>query len=302
MLEAHDDSIGCEHCKRHFPIRHGVIDFVLYDQLSESERRELKAMTLTLNPDKLRWFVEKENWDKIQTHFLMRGIRKAANYLVKYARPGKTLVTLGSGTGFELRALTNILPFDNIISSDISWTAAHVIAMSVKERTGYLGLFATDFDRCPIKRSSNTIGFVFEALHHADNVHGAIENLLTNNFDHLVIVEPTRNWFVNALSHVGLAMRVEYSGLKPDWINLRTVRSIARRRGYRVDVTTWWPFPDSLVPKWFKKSNFLITLLCAGVDGISCITNYFKFGAMSAIHFEKLSSKDVDNNAMSCAD
>ena len=199
-LVAVTDAIVCRACHRQYPEKHGVIDFLLYDQLSESEKRELKAMTLPLDRQKLQWIVEKEKWDRIQTHFLMRGIRAAMRYLSKYNRLGKTLVTLGSGAGFELRVLSEFISFDKIIASDISWSASHAIRMSVEARTGMLGLFTCDFNRCPVKRSSEMVCFVFEALHHTDNVHMTIENLISKNFDHIVFVEPTRNWLINSVS------------------------------------------------------------------------------------------------------
>jgi hypothetical protein len=297
-LAAVTDAIVCRACQRQYLEKHGVVDFLLYDQLKESEKRELKAMTLPLDGQKLRWIVEKEKWDRIQTHFLMRGIRAAMRYLSKYARPGNTLVTLGSGAGFELRVLSQFLSFDKIIASDISWTASHAITTSVEERTGMLGLFACDFNRCPVKRSADVVCFVFEALHHTDNVHTTIENLISRNFDHLVLVEPTRNWFVNLLSKVGLTMNIEYSGLKPDWIDLRSVRTIAHRHGYRMEVTTWWPFPDSMVPKWVKKSNVFSMMLCYAVDSLSYLTNLFHFGGMSAVHMEKLSNNTMEHYAV----
>jgi len=89
-------------------------------------------------------------------------------------------------------------------------------------------------------------------------------------------------------------MNIEYSGLKPDWIDLRSVRTIANRQGYRMKVTTWWPFPDSLVPMWVKKSDVFSILLCYAVDSLSCLTNLFHFGGMSAVHMEKLSSNKDD--------
>jgi hypothetical protein len=280
-----DDIVTCRTCQCRYPIKRGVIDFLLYDKMGETEKKELKAMTLPIDDEqKVCWIIEKEKWDRIQTHFLMRGIQAAERYLSKYAYPGITLVTMGSGAGFELRALSQFIAFDKIIASDISWTASYAISKSIEQRVGMLGLFAADFKRCPVKRSSEVVGFVFEALHHTDNVHKTIETMLAHNFDHLVFVEPTRNWLVNMLSKVGLTLNIEYSGLKPDWINLRTVRKIARYHHYRMEVSTWWPFPDSLVPKAVKKVKVLSMLLCSIVDGVSWLTNLFHFGAMSAVH------------------
>jgi len=282
------EAVSCGACARRYPVRRGVVDFLLQDRLGETEQREIKAMTLDIDDErKLRWVIEKEKWDRIQTHFLTRGVSAAARYLAAYARPGVTLVTLGTGSGIELRLLTRTLSFERVIGSDISWTAAYAAGRSLAEGTAAVGLLACTFDGCPLRRSANTVGFVFEALHHADDVHRTIEALLTRNFENLVFVEPTRNRLINALARRGLAMNVEYSGLKPDWIDLATVREIADRCGCDMQVTTWWPFPDSLVPKLVKRSRLLSAVLCRSVDLVSALTAPFGFGAMSAVHLRR---------------
>lgn len=123
-------------------------------------------------------------------------------------------------------------------------------------------------------------------LDHCDDVHRTIDILL-NHFDNLVIVEPTRNWLMNALDRFGLSMNIEYSGLKPDWIDLRRLRQLAQRRGYSMAASTWWPCPDWAVPALFRRVAFLGLGLCLAVDAISALTGPFKFGAMSIVHFQK---------------
>jgi len=266
----------------------------MQDQLGETERRELEAMNRSTDKkQKLQWLIEKEKWDRIQTHFHVKGIRATAQFLSPYAAAGKTLVTVGSGMGFDLRMMENHVTFSRIIASDISWTAAHTIEKSIRSTSGTLGLLACDFQRCPVKLSSDVVGFAYEALHHSDDVHRTIDILL-NHFEHLVFVEPTRNWLVNIAARFGLSMNIEYSGLKPDWISLRRLRQTAQRRGYRMEASTWWPFPDWAVPKLFKQVRSLGSGLCRAVDGVSCLTRPFKFGAMSAVHLWKNSNQAVE--------
>ncbi len=288
------EGIICRQCGRKYPEKRGVFDFILYDQLGETEKKELKAMTLAIdNEQELKRITQGERGDAFQRHFLMRGIRLAAKYLSQYAHPEITLCTVGSGAGFELKALPQYIIFDRIIASDISWTAACAIGRCLEERTGELGLLACDFNQCPIKRSPNLVCFVFEAIHHSDDACMTLKRLMKQNFDYLVIVEPTRNWLVNIMSRWGLTMNIEYSGLKPDWIYLPQVRDMAASQGYGMEATTWWSFPSSRVPEKIKNNPALAKFLCIIIDTISHVTRPFRFGSMSAVHLKKEPHKEV---------
>lgn len=286
-LHYSDDKVVCTSCLSQYPIHHGVIDLVPYGLLPETATQEIKAMSLSLNDDNLKNFIEKENWDAIQTHYHRKGIQAACYFLKQYARSDHVLFAMGCGAGFEFRLMH---PHDrpaSIIASDISWRAARAIPLSLKEIDGFLGTIACDFNHCPVTKEDKLVGFVFEALHHSDDVHRSLESLLANNFEHIIMVEPTRNWLVNLLEHLGLTMRVEYSGLKPDWIDIKRARKIAQRLGFTMDVKTWWPIPDALVPSALKRNRFMRIGLCAVVDAFSALTSLFNFGAMSAYHFRR---------------
>ena len=55
-----DSSVKCEECGRSFPVERGVIDFLLHDQLGETEKQELKATTLRVDdPRKVQHWVDK---------------------------------------------------------------------------------------------------------------------------------------------------------------------------------------------------------------------------------------------------
>lgn len=287
-LHALEQSVECCACATSFPIHHGVIDFVLHDRLGEEQKRELESMTVDLDDkDSIQWWVNKDKWDPTYTHFLKKGIHAAARFLAPYATAGRCLVTMGSGTGFELKALTSHVRFHKVLASDISWTASHVIAQSVEPFEGSLGRFACDFASCPVRRSPDNVCFIFEALHHCDDAYAVLEDLLANHFDALVMVEPIRNGFINLLARMGLAMRVEYSGLKPEWFDLKRISAIADRQGYMIDVVTWWPFPESIVPKAARGNRVLSAILRATVDAVTRITAPFRFGAMAAVHLRK---------------
>ena len=76
-------------------------------------------------------------------------------------------------------------------------------------------------------KTEKRLGLVFQALHHTSDIHIALDSLLRNNFSTLVVVEPTTNWLIEFLAKLGLAKRVEYSGLNPSWLNLSEAKRIA---------------------------------------------------------------------------
>ncbi len=294
-LHYSDEKVVCTSCLSQYPVNHGVIDLVPYDLLPETATNEIKAMSLSLNDEQLKPFIQKENWDALQTHYHKKAIRAACHFLKQYAGSDSVLFAMGCGAGFEFRLMH---PHDrpkDIIASDISWRAARAIPLSVKDIDGVLGTIACDFNHCPVTKDSKLVGFVFEALHHSDDVHGSLEALLANRFEHLLMVEPTRNWLVNLLEPMGVTMRIEYSGLKPDWIDIKKARRIAHRLGFKMEVKTWWPIPDSLVPSVVKRNIFMRSGLCAVVDTFSTLANLFNFGAMSAFHFKRASNQSVDH-------
>ncbi len=282
-------SVACVQCGTIYPLKCGILDLVPYDLLPETAFKEIKAMSLSLNDEKLQRIIMKEKWDLLQTHYHLKAVRAAARYLSAYTKNKYTLFAMGCGAGFEFRLMDPNSRPRRVIASDISWRAARAIPLSVKEVDGVLGVIACDFNHCPVQNRDTTVGLIFEALHHSDDVHGSLESLLTKCFDHLIMIEPTRNWLVNALEAFGLTMRIEYSGLKPDWVDIKKARAIAATLDYKMHVKTWWPIPDTLVPGVFKSVPILRRGLCAVVDIFSACTSLFNFGAMGAFHFSKSS-------------
>ena len=278
----------CRTCGRHYPVVAGICNFVLPDQLGPTAQQEIRAINCHLHdPVKRQHLMHRDQNGLLAAHFLRRSVRMAARYLAPYATAGQALCALGCGGGFDLLTLAQFVRFKRIVAGDISTAATACIGENLAAQDGRLGLLACEFQRCPVRRSPDVVGFVFEALHHTADVHQTIEQLLAQNFDQLVFVEPTRNWLTDLLAKWSLTMNVEYSGLTPDWIHLRKVRAIAQRMGYHMAATTWWPCPDNLVPRWIKCSTRLTRGFCRLVDIGSWLTAPFHFGAMSAVHLWK---------------
>jgi hypothetical protein len=278
------EEVVCTFCGANFPCGGGVIDFLIQECLDQTNLNEIKGNEWDLSkPDVIEWLANKEKWNLIGTHSLMYAINIVHQFILNYNNE-TILVSLGSGSGFELKALCSRKRFHRVYSSDISRSAIGIVPHTLSKLDGEVGLFVAEFNHVPVSKREGVLGFVFQSLHHTTNIHQSLETLLEQSFLDLVIVEPTTNWFVEVLSFFGLAKRIEYSGLKPSWMNLRRVREIAKRHGYRVTVRTWWEFPPELY-KWFDWNPIIAGWVLSVLDFLSWVTSLFCFGAMSAILF-----------------
>ena len=204
------DAVACNACTRSFPRRHGVVDFVVDDALDATGARERAANAVALASAKAvrrKLRKSKAPYPMLLAQML-RSIR-AADRLMQGFGADRTLVSLGSGSGFELPLLRERRSFARVYSSDLAWSATALAPEALSDLEGDLGLFAADFDHVPIARRADAIGFVFLALHHAEDPHASLARLLERNFHDLVVVEPLDNWLVEILARLGLARRVE---------------------------------------------------------------------------------------------
>jgi hypothetical protein len=199
----------------------------------------------------------------------------------------RELFVMGAGTGFDLRLLLRHRSYDRVYASDISPAATELIARSLADFDGELGLFASEFLRCPVPKTRGGVGFIFQALHHAPDAHAALETLLDHNFDELVVVEPITNIPLGVLARFDLAQRVEYSGTRPDWLDLGRVKRLASARGYGIATQTWWEIPPYVMRPWLKEHADVSRNLCRFVDVVSRMTGMIRFGSQAAIHLRR---------------
>lgn len=285
-LVAIGEGVGCEACDRTFPTRGGVIDFVVTERLNATSRREHTANAVDLDSAKaIRRRVRKGAGNPMLMAQMRRSLGAVERLMAGYGAD-RTLISLGSGSGFELPLLLERRPFRRVYSSDLAWTSTALVPTVVRSFDGALGLFAADFDHLPIRRRSEHVGFVFLALHHADDPHETLERLL-EHFDTLVLVEPITNRFVEVLARLGLARRMEYSGTRPQWLSVLRLKEIARGHGFVLRVETWWELPRDAVPKRVRRSRHGWRPLVALVEGVSRLTAPARFGSMGAIGFER---------------
>jgi len=284
-------AVVCERCSRCFPSRRDVIDFVGVDLLDPTSREEHVANAVDLASEKaVRRRIAKGERNPILMAQMGHSVR-AAQRLLDWRPHGRSLVSLGSGTGFELRLLLlGRRRFERVYSSDLAWSNTALAPQVLRELDGNLGLFAADFEHCPVRRDTGHVGLVFLALHHAEDPHRALSSLLERNFDQLVIVEPITNWLVELLARAGLARRVEYSGIRPQWLDVRRMRRIARANGCAMRIETWWELPRDALPDRVRRSAGAWRAPLALPAAWSRLTAPAHFGSMAAVRFARVAT------------
>ncbi len=287
-LIATGDAVLCPACERRFPCRRGVVDFVLPDELDATGAREHVANAIELDStEAVRRKLRKSRKPSPMLLAQMRRSIRAVDRLMAGHDPSRTIVSLGSGFGFELPLLFERRRFVRVYSSDLAWSSTALVPEVVQDLEGELGLFAADFDHVPMAKRPERIGFVFLALHHVEDPHATLAALL-ERFDDLVLIEPLDNWLVAILARLGLARRVEYSGTRPRWLSVRRMRAIARARGFEMRMETWWEIPRDMLPRRLRRSRVAWWPLYAAVEAVSYVLRPLRFGSMAAIRFTSI--------------
>jgi uncharacterized protein YbaR (Trm112 family) len=287
-LRADESAIVCENCERAFPCRRGVADYVIPDQLDASGARRRAANAVELDSEKavrrrLRRATAGNPLVRAQTRRSMRVVDK---FMSGYGRRW-TLVSLGSGPGFELPLLFERHTFARVYSSDIAWSSTSLVPQIMHCYRGELGLFAADFEHIPLTRRDDLVGFVFLALHRAADPHRSLAAMLEQTFDHLVLVEPLSNPLVELLDRVRLACVPGYRATCPQRLQPRRMQEIAREHGFEMRMETWWEVPRWMLPRRVRKSRYgWVPLFLLG-EAVSRALRERGLGTMAAVHFRR---------------
>lgn len=281
LRELAGPALQCTKCERTYGTESGVISFLVPDQLSETNLNEIKGNTFA--DDFVEKVLVKETWSPLLTH-QMEWVIEVVDQMMP---AGADLYTLGAGSGFDLKLLLRRRSFARVFASDIAPAATALVARALETFPGELGLFASEFSRCPVPKRPGSLGLVFQALHHAPDAHAALATLLDHNFDDLVIVEPVTNPPLGLLAKLDLVQRVEYTGTRPDWLSIPRVESLAAERGYKVSARTWWEIPPYAARAWLDARPIAWKTLYRTVDAFSRATNLIKFGSMAAMHLTR---------------
>jgi hypothetical protein len=273
---------SCTRCKQQYGTDCGVLSFLVAGELSETNQNEIKANTFE-DPGLVDRMLHKDDWHSL----LSQQMHKTIDLVDEMLPRSGDLFVLGAGTGYDLQLLLKRRSFERVFASDIAPAATALIARALDDYPGKLGLFASEFGRCPVAKRAGSSGLVFQALHHAPDAHAALAALLDHNFDDLVIVEPVTNPPLGVLAKFDLVQRVEYSGTRPDWLHLGRVNELAKARGYQLSSQTWWEIPPYFARPWFEKHALARRTFAELVDAVSRVTNLVRFGSMAAIRLER---------------
>lgn len=279
----------CKNCKRNYDFKGKVLDFLKSDKLNENSKREIGGNNFAFNKQNIKHYANKDKWSNYYNHYVNRKFSILDLYLDTI--DFEVLVSLGSGPGFEIKEILKRRNVTSVLSSDIAINATRVVPFTLKGFDTTIGLFTSDLNFPPILPNETTTVIIYEAVHHTGDMIKSINNLLVKRYKNILLIEPTTNFIVKVLAFFGIAQRTEYSGLKPEFLNLNKLKKIAEKKGYQIDITTLWDIPEDYFRIICKKPGFVQAMLLVFIDMFSDISNLFKFGNFSVILLKRKGDK-----------
>ncbi|KKQ95039.1 MAG: hypothetical protein UT21_C0009G0004 [Candidatus Woesebacteria bacterium GW2011_GWA1_39_11b] len=284
-LNASNKELLCPNCKRKYPIKNNIVQFVISKDLDKETKRELKGNSFSLSKKNIEHFANKDVWSNYYNHFANQKI----NYLIAYLnsiRP-KGIVSLGSGTGFELKEILKRKHINLIFSSDLAFAATSVVPVTLRGLNLKICLFTSDLNHVPVRPNDSLPILIYEALHHTRDIHSTIEKLLQKKYKNIFFIEPCTNFIIKILAKYNLAQRVEYSGLKPDFLDIGILKKLSKKYEYKLKIRTLWDIPEDYIRIICKKDSLLQTILLKFIDIFSWTGNLFHFGSFAVVSLER---------------
>lgn len=288
-LKIKGESLVCNICRRKYKQTKKIIEFVQLKNLDKETRRELKGNTFALTKGNIKHYENKDQWSNYYNHSVEKKMQLLVNFLSQIKTSG--LISLGSGPGFEIKQILKRKKIKTVFSSDLAFSATSVVPYTLKKFNINLFLFTSDLNLPPIRTDSKFPIVIYEALHHTGDMVATIEKIVKKNYKHILLVEPCTNFLVKILARMGLAERVEYSGLKPEFLDLKKFAKAVNQYDYKVRIKTMWEVPEDYFRVICKKEGLLQTFLVALIDLISAVGNLFKFGNFAIISLERKNDK-----------
>lgn len=283
------DAARCTQCGLRYPITtEGVLEMVDMARLDTETARELSGNTFAWLPGEIEHQIQSERqgmWRSYYSRSRRGSMAQTARMLQRI--PHETLFLLGCGRGRDIEYLLSFIPLHTVYASDLSLSALQVTPHRLQAYPLRLGLFTSDLNACPVREDSVPV-VVVNALHHTADMHAALEAMLHNGYQHIVLNEPANNWLIRSMARRGMAQRVEYSGVKPGRLELRTVHDLARRYGYGMEAVTLWIVPGDYYRRLFGRIPALQPLVLAAINALSWLTNLVKFGNQAVVRLEKM--------------
>lgn len=286
VLKVIKNGVRCQNCKRKYLIKKNILEFVDYRDLDSKTKRELKGNRYPLTKKNIEHYANKDSWSNYYNHFANQKIDHLITYLNLI--PMKGVISLGSGTGFELKEILKRKQINLIFSSDLSFSATSIVPTTLKGFDINLCLFTSDLNHVPVVPNDSLPILIYEALHHAGDIHLTIEKLLQKRFKNILFVEPSTNFLVKILAKLGLAQRIEYSGLKPEFLNIGILKKLSKKYKYKLKIRTLWEIPEDYFRIICKKESLLQSILLRLIDLISRIGNLFQFGSFAIVSLERI--------------
>lgn len=284
-LRVIETGLRCQNCQRKFLIRSNILEFVVNKDLDSETRRELKGNRLSLTKKNIEHYATKDEWSSYYNHF----VNQKFSYLMSFLNSVriKGIISLGSGPGFELKQILRRKQIDTIFSSDLAYSTTRVVPTALKDFNITLCLFTSDINNTPVIPNDFFPILIYEALHHTGNIHLSIEKLLQRKFKNIFFVEPSTNFVIKILAKFNLAQRIEYSGVKPDFLDIGKLKRLAKKYKYNLKIRTLWDVPEEFFRVICKKESLLQTVLLGLIDLISKVGDKFQFGSFSVVSLER---------------
>lgn len=281
-----ENKFYCTKCKKEICITNNILEFFTDSDLDVHKKNELIGNTVELTPETIENFKNKKSWNFYEPFWHNIKINKMVKIINKI-NPD-TLAFLGCGSGFEIKEILEKVKVNRILASDISISFLSITPYTLQDfKNIELTLFTSDLDFCPIKDKNIPI-IIYEAMHHTPDMHITIENLLKSGYKNIISTEPTNNFIVKYLAKKGLAQRIEYSGLKPGRLNLKTLTELAKKYNYNLEYETLWDIPIDYVNKLFPANSVSEKVFCYSMAlFVNKLTNLFKFGNFTVFHLSK---------------
>lgn len=280
--------VHCAKCSAAYVIsEEGVLEFVDLRALDQATAAELRGNTYDYSPERVAQIMEAERlagWGSYYARKRRRSIEQLARYLERVST--RQVFLLGVGSGREIAYLLHFLPLETVYCSDLSASVLRMVPERLKETDLRIGLFTSDLQSCPVAATGVPV-IVVAALHHTAAMHQTLEQLLSRGYQNLFLAEPISNALTRALARWGWAQRVEYSGMKPGRLDLKTLRRLCQEYGYEPSITTMWTFPDDYFARLQSRLGVSQRLFFVLIDALSTASNWFHGGNGAVVHLQK---------------
>lgn len=284
-LKYKNKNFYCKICKQKYPVKGKIIDLINPHIMSKQVMNELQGNEIPLTKKNIEHYAKKDKWSSYYNHSVNIKISSLLKELKKV--PADGLISLGSGPGFEIKQILKRRRYKLFLSSDLAPSMTSIVPHTLAGYDIELCLFTSDLNYTPVLPGVTLPILIYEALHHTKNSVKTVERMMKKGYGDIFFVEPCTNFLIKILAKMGLAQRIEYSGVKPDFLDLSKIKRIAKKLKYEVTIKTLWEVPEEYVRYVAKKGSISEKLIVGLIDLASTVGNNFGFGSFAVAHLHK---------------